>query len=151
MIYHHCTIYFVSPCCCFKSYIYTHLMMQKHILSNFYSLLNLTQRTVINYQYRYGSTFLQALTTLYGMGKSTNISFLLFFLHRDVLLHIASIYLKSTYATLLPHMYQNERWHPSSLLGHIIRFNPSTNISFHINGRQRWCQCTAAKFQLGTR
>ncbi|KAL9187390.1 hypothetical protein ACHAXT_001493 [Thalassiosira profunda] len=25
-------------------------------------------RTVINYQYRYGSTFIQALTTLYGMG-----------------------------------------------------------------------------------
>lgn len=28
-----------------------------------------TQRTVINYQYRYGSSFLQALATLYGMGK----------------------------------------------------------------------------------
>ena len=125
---------FASSCCCFKSYIYTHLMMQKHILSNFYSVLNLTQRTVINYQYRYGSTFLQALTTLYGMGKSTNISSLLFFC-----IEMYFIYLKSaTYATL-PHMYQNERWHPSSILRYIIRFNPSTNISFHINGRQRWC------------
>ena len=130
---------FASSCCCFKSYIYTHLMMQKHILSNFYSLLNSTQRTVINYQYRYGSTFLQALTTLYGMGKSTNISSLL--LHSDVL-HIANIYHISKIHLryiIVHHMYQNERWHPSSLLGHIIRFNPSTNISFHINGRQRWC------------
>ena len=74
--------------------------MQRHILSHFYSLLNLTQRTVINYQYRYGSTFLQALTTLYGMGKSTNISSLLL-LEMYFILQTSTIYLKSTYATLL--------------------------------------------------
>ena len=56
-----------------------HLMMQKTFTFQFpcYTL-NLKQRTVINYQYRYGSTFLQALTTLYGIGKSTIISSLPF-------------------------------------------------------------------------